>query len=271
MKRIAAFLLAFGAMTYAIAQQPTLLPPETLRTNITATVDGTLLAITQPRQNVADLALRGFKGTTYNGRCLAVLAPFTRVWNCSFVAGDDDSLSLWGDAHGSVVIGCEFIVEDWKNAHGICCGADGVQPNFGAADGYAGQFIGCKIEGSHGAGRLRGGVWHFVDCDIHISSLYGLDCMDAKANFIGCRFITRPKPDGAPYWYRDIGPCPIRVTAIKNGLQSATNLKSAIFSSGCTLDGKPVTTADLLRRFNPTLGYDGPGSVPKSCFRVAPN
>lgn len=243
---------------------------------IIATQDGNLLFTNTPRSVVADAELHGFKGTTRNGRCLVVNAPFCRLWNLRLVSGDDDALNIIGDSHGTVCVGVVFQVEDWTDSHGLIAYTTPVDSNkpwkiYGAADGYAAQFIGCRFEGSHGAGRLSAGVWNFVDCTICVSALYGFECEDAKVNFIGCRFVTRAKPDAAPWWYAPGNACPIRVTAIKDGKQSATNLRSSIYTRDCTLDGKPVDGPGLCRRFNAKTGYDGSNSVPESCYRKTPN
>lgn len=280
MKRIAAFLLAFGLMTLALRAQPIPTAPQTLRTVITATETGTITKVETPRQVIADVQYRGYRspaGGNGQGRCVALLgAPFTQIRNVEFISGDDDALSITGDSHGTIVCGVDFTVADWRESKALCAYTNPNHSNqpgpvYTAADGYAAQFIGCKLQGSGSAARMVGGVWQFIDCDIYVSALAGLDVMDVRLNLIECRFHTIPKPDAWGWWYRDIGPCPIRVTALRDGKQSATNLKSSIFTRGCTLDGKPVATADLLRRYNATLGYDGPGSVPAACVRKTPN
>ncbi len=227
------------------------------REHITAQTDGNLITLSQPRQSVSGLQLTGFSGP--NGRCVVAFnAPFSRISNLLLHAGGDDAISIGGYSNGTVVLGCEAMASNWRDSKAIIgyCGQKSSAPGpmFGADVGYAGQIIGCKLQGSHFAGRFRDGVWQIVDNDIYISSLSALDFIDpCRANVIGNRFHYTDKPDDPR-----VGK-PIRLYRIVGDTYPQTNLKSRLYFSGNILNGQSI---------------DGPGLVPgvaSTVFRKTPN
>jgi hypothetical protein len=238
----------------------------------TAQVDGTMVKIDQPQAILADKAYKGYRNPAAEpgkgqGRCVAILsAPFTKMWNVDFIAGDDDALSIDGDCHGTVIANCAFTPDEWTESKGLICytnpgGAEKAGPVYKADAGYAGQIIGCRLQGSHTAARIADGIWNLFDNEIWISSLAGLDLMGARCNIVGNRFRTMPQPTGAPYWYPAQTMIPVRVSGVA---QRTTLIRSSLFFAGNTLDGKPIDGPGLCRRI-------GGAPVPSYVFRTTPN
>lgn len=233
-----------------------------------AHVDGTMLATKAPGQTIADVELIPFDGP--NGRGVVLGHPWSTLTNARILSIGDDGCSLWGDAHGSLVNGVTIEPAAFaKPSKGFVCGANAgtPQPSYSLSVGGAGTIRNTSVKATIPF-RMSGGVWTIVNSDIWIGPFCGIDAMDARLNLIDVRFHTWQGPlPGVTYGYLPHGACPIRVSSIRDGVRSGKYLKSAIFTRGCSLDGKPVATADLLRRFNPVGGYDGPGTVPASVVR----
>ena len=286
MRRLTAFILVGLFTAAALAQrEPLALVPVASDRAVTlddvkpsafvpwvAHADGTMLATTAPGQTIADVELIPFDGP--NGRGVALMHPWSTIQNVRILSIGDDGISIRNDAHGSLVNGVTIEPAAFaKPSKGFVCGADfgTPQPAYPLSVGGAGTIRNTSVKATIPF-RMSGGVWTLQNCDIWIGPWCGIDAIDAKLNLIDVRFHTWPgllPGRGMPYG--PLGPCPIRVQSLKNGVQSGKNLKSAIFTQGCSIDGKPVATADLLRRFNPVGGYDGLGTVPASVVRKTMN
>lgn len=206
------------------------------------------------------------------GRGLVLLnAPHTTVHGDCFTPGTDDALCLHGDCRGTLVSNCLFPLRYFgtnnpsKALIGYTAQASNeIGPTYGAADGYAGSFYRPVFKG--GAIRLSSGVWQFIEPEITINALYGIDLTAGRINLINPRFLTMPQPPEASYWYQNGDPCGIRVAG-----------NSKLYIVGATLDGQPISGRDLCRRY-PTdadrkagrTQYGLPGSVPATAFTKGP-
>lgn len=240
---------------------------------ITETADRTAVEVRTSGTTLSNLVVQG--APTSNGRGITIMgAKNVRVLNVECKPSGDDAFGGWGEFRGLVVIGYQQHQGDWSQwNHGVVLGNEPgqPQPNWGIADGYAATFYDCWFEASMVPIRSEGGVYQAFNCDIVVSPLGGIDARDARWNLVNCRFRTMPSDAKPPYGYNATGPCPIRVQSrTPTDSQAAKVGKTRIYSAGCTLDGRPVTTAELCRLFNYKTGYLGPGSA-SGAIRKTPN
>lgn len=232
-----------------------------------AVVSGTMHTVNGSRAVVTDMDFTGFTDDPpgSDGRILVLNnAPGSIVHNCIFRPGDDDSLTIYGDSRGTVVSNCQTIVTDYEtslhntllsNGSTIAGGGSDTTERLGADVGYAGTFVQCTFQGSN---RVTGGVWNFIDCEIEVGALYGVDAYGASINFIRCNFVTISQPGSAPYWYNVSGACPVRISEYTGGL----GIDTKVYFKDCTLNDVAKTGQELCRLYDAEDGYTAAGLVP---------
>jgi len=240
-------------------------------------ISGRQFSITASRTSVRDLEF--FGDPDENGRSLLIisypgLVSDVDIDNVVVHAGGDDGAGCWGKFRNVTFRNCTFLSDTYAPCQkALILGAEKgtPQPDVRADQGYAATFINCKIAGCYGNPRCSGGVYVFKDCEIDVTALGGAILMEARVNFIRCRFRTFPKPPDAPYWYRpEVGPAPIVLSGLDaRGERNSNPPANSIYIEDCTINGTPATAAELCSLSSPK-GYAGVGTVPANVFRTKP-
>lgn len=179
---------------------------------------------------------------------LGELGPGT-VASCTFVSGGPETVFVVvGRVHDLLVEDCSL--DGSFTGLGMCAHVAGigrVLPDFDRAT----VFRRCSFKGLSRVPDLNGGVHFFYDCDFTIAALGGPRLAGARAAFYNCRFHTIPQPPGTSYWYSGGIPWPIVVTPWPGSLglgipADADPLPECVWTQGCSLDGVPKSTRELV-------------------------
>ena len=156
-----------------------------------------------------------------------------RINDCNFYAVDWDIYPKCAHlATSTLLIGGEFVIYEPDNDR-------------------ASVFTRCTFLGWQRIPQIQGGTHFFYDCDFYISALGGPQIRGGRAAFIRCRFHSMAQPDGAHYWYYEGGPWPLVVMPDQGDVSVSRPAEDlpwpdSVYTEGCTLDGVPKTTDQLV-------------------------
>lgn len=179
------------------------------------------------------------------------------IESCDFYGTEETGFNLDGVYEDIRVSDCNFYATDWaiypKCAHLASTSflVDGQFVRYMPDTDRASVFTRCTFLGWQRVPLITGGVHFFYDCDFYISATGGPHIAGGRAAFIRCRFHSMDQPSGAPYWYYQDGPWPIVVMPYLGNVdisepRDSLPLPDSVYTEGCTWDGVPKTTEQLV-------------------------